>query len=85
MIVKLKWGMEYRGFLKSVDAYMNLQLTNTEEWVDGAFTDPLGEVLIRFVVFFFFFFFFVVFCCFLLFFVVFLLCFCCVFLGGKKD
>jgi small nuclear ribonucleoprotein F len=47
VIVKLKWGMEYRGFLKSVDNYMNLQLTNTEEWVDGAFTDPLGEVLIR--------------------------------------
>ena len=32
---------------------MNLQLTNTEEWVDGAFTDPLGEVLIRFVLFYF--------------------------------
>ncbi len=26
VIVKLKWGMEYRGFLVSVDSYMNLQV-----------------------------------------------------------
>ncbi len=26
VIVKLKWGMEYKGQLKSVDAYMNLQV-----------------------------------------------------------
>jgi small nuclear ribonucleoprotein F len=31
VLVKLKWGMEYRGFLLSVDSYMNLQLTSTEE------------------------------------------------------
>ncbi len=24
--VKLKWGMEYKGFLVSVDGYMNLQV-----------------------------------------------------------
>ena len=74
-IVKLKWGMEYKGalplragmdllprlrarsdlcsraagagFLASVDRYMNLQLANTEEWVDGTFSGNLGEVLIR--------------------------------------
>ncbi|KAF7495010.1 Small nuclear ribonucleoprotein F [Sarcoptes scabiei] len=45
--VKLKWGMEYKGFLVSVDAYMNLQLANTEEYIDGACTGNLGEVLIR--------------------------------------
>jgi small nuclear ribonucleoprotein F len=45
--VKLKWGMEYRGLLVSVDSYMNLQLANTVEWVDGAFAGNLGEVLIR--------------------------------------
>lgn len=45
--VKLKWGMEYRGLLVSVDAYMNLQLANTEEWVDGKLAGNLGEVLIR--------------------------------------
>mmetsp|Transcript_10095 Transcript_10095/g.19031 ORF Transcript_10095/g.19031 Transcript_10095/m.19031 type:complete len:90 (-) Transcript_10095:511-780(-) len=47
VIVKLKWGMEYKGYLASVDSYMNLQLANTEEYIDGAFTGNLGEVLIR--------------------------------------
>nr|XP_012573321.1 uncharacterized protein LOC101496464 isoform X1 [Cicer arietinum] len=26
VIVKLKWGMEYKGYLVSVDSYMNLQV-----------------------------------------------------------
>ena len=47
VLVKLKWGMEYKGLLVSVDSYMNLQLTNTEEFVDGQLTGNLGEVLIR--------------------------------------
>lgn len=47
IIAKLKWGMEYKGFLVSVDAYMNLQLASTEEWVNGKFQGNLGEVLIR--------------------------------------
>lgn len=47
MIVKLKWGMEYKGFLVSVDSYMNLQLASTEEWLNGKFAGNLGEVLIR--------------------------------------
>jgi len=47
VVVKLKWGMEYKGFLVSVDGYMNLQLANTEEYIDGALTGNLGEVLIR--------------------------------------
>ncbi|KAF8061098.1 small nuclear ribonucleoprotein F [Scenedesmus sp. PABB004] len=47
VVVKLKWGMEYKGYLVSVDAYMNLQLANTEEFVDGQSTGHLGEVLIR--------------------------------------
>ncbi|KAI8104320.1 hypothetical protein M9434_002878 [Picochlorum sp. BPE23] len=47
VIVKLKWGMEYKGFLVSVDAYMNLQLANTEEYIDDKCTGNLGEVLIR--------------------------------------
>lgn len=45
--VKLKWGQEYQGELASADAYMNLQLTDTEEFVDGQFAGTLGEVLIR--------------------------------------
>merc|ERR1712072_312545 len=47
VIVKLKWGMEYKGFLVPVDSYMNLQLASTEEYIDGNFTGNLGEVLIR--------------------------------------
>lgn len=39
--------MEYKGYLVSVDSYMNLQLASTEEWVDGTFSGNLGEVLIR--------------------------------------
>lgn len=45
--VRLKWGQEYRGLLQSLDSYMNLQLLNTEEFVDGRSTGTLGEVLIR--------------------------------------
>ncbi|XP_019714224.1 small nuclear ribonucleoprotein F-like, partial [Hippocampus comes] len=47
-MVKLKWGMEYKGYLVSVDGYMNMQLANTEEYVDGALAGHLGEVLIRY-------------------------------------
>ena len=45
--VKLKWGMEYQGKLESADAYMNLQLKECEEFLDGQFAGFLGEVLIR--------------------------------------
>lgn len=45
--VKLKWGMEYQGKLESADSYMNLQLSNTDEIIDGQFAGHLGEVLIR--------------------------------------
>ncbi len=45
--VKLKWGMEYQGKLASSDAYMNLQLVNTEEFIDGELAGFLGEVLVR--------------------------------------
>lgn len=47
VMVKLKWGQEYRGYLVSVDGYMNLQLANTEEFVEGNCTGSLGEVLVR--------------------------------------
>ncbi|VDM38684.1 unnamed protein product [Toxocara canis] len=53
IVCKLKWGIEYRGYLVSVDGYMNLQMANTEEFIDGASTGNLGEVLIRHVVLFF--------------------------------
>ncbi|XP_065912137.1 small nuclear ribonucleoprotein F-like [Dysidea avara] len=47
VVVKLKWGMEYKGYLVSTDGYMNLQLANTEEYIDGQLAGNLGEVLIR--------------------------------------
>ncbi|XP_036906939.1 small nuclear ribonucleoprotein F-like [Sturnira hondurensis] len=47
VIVKLKWGMEYKGYLASVDGYMNVQLANSEEYIGGALSGCLGEVLIR--------------------------------------
>ncbi|KTW28842.1 small nuclear ribonucleoprotein F [Pneumocystis carinii B80] len=47
VLIKLKWGQEYIGFLQSVDSYMNIQLANTEEYVDGKNTGQLGEVMIR--------------------------------------
>ena len=48
IIVKLKWGMEYHGRLNAVDSYMNIKLTNTEEWKDGKNEGTLGEVFIRY-------------------------------------
>ncbi|MTV28827.1 hypothetical protein FTX61_26140, partial [Nitriliruptoraceae bacterium ZYF776] len=36
-----------KGYLVSVDSYMNLQLANSEEYIDGKFSGNLGEILIR--------------------------------------
>ncbi|XP_053880591.1 small nuclear ribonucleoprotein F-like [Malaclemys terrapin pileata] len=46
VMVKLKWGMEYKGYRVSVDGYTNMQLANTEEYIGGALSGHLGEVLI---------------------------------------
>lgn len=49
VIIRLKWGQtEYKGRLVSVDSYMNIQLSNTEEYIDRKHTGTLGEVLIRY-------------------------------------
>ncbi|PUU73855.1 hypothetical protein B9Z19DRAFT_1117182 [Tuber borchii] len=46
--VRLKWGQTaYMGTLVSADSYMNIQLSSTEEFVDGKSTGSLGQVLIR--------------------------------------
>lgn len=51
VVVRLKWGeTEYKGRLVSIDSYMNIQLTGTEEFIDQKFTAALGQVLIRYVV-----------------------------------
>lgn len=51
VIIRLKWGQtEYHGTLISVDSYMNIQLSDTEEFIDGKSTGTLGQVLIRSVI-----------------------------------
>lgn len=50
--MRLKWGQtEYKGTLVSVDSYMNIQLNETEEFIDRKSTGSLGQVLIRFVLY----------------------------------
>lgn len=47
--VRLKWGeAEYHGRLVSIDSYMNLQLADTEEYLDDKPSGSLGQVLIRY-------------------------------------
>jgi small nuclear ribonucleoprotein F len=46
--VRLKWGeTEYKGRLVSIDSYMNIQLANAQEFIDGKFTSDVGQILIR--------------------------------------
>ena len=47
VIVRLKWGHEYKGILLASDKYMNVQLLNTEEWYQGECKGIIGEILIR--------------------------------------
>lgn len=47
LLVYLRSSAPRSGHLTSVDNYMNLQLENSEEWIDGAMADKLGEILIR--------------------------------------
>ncbi|XP_038229622.1 small nuclear ribonucleoprotein F-like [Dermochelys coriacea] len=44
--LKLKWRIDYKGYLVSVNGYMNMQLAKTEEYIDGALSGHLDEVLI---------------------------------------
>lgn len=48
VLVRLKWGeTEYKGTLVSIDSYMNIQLSGTEEYIADKPTGSLGQVLIR--------------------------------------
>ncbi len=47
VIIKLKWGQEYRGRLVSTDSYMNFQMSETEEWINDELAGELGDVMIR--------------------------------------
>ncbi|ETW60631.1 hypothetical protein PFMC_03332 [Plasmodium falciparum CAMP/Malaysia] len=35
------------SILKSFDGYMNIRLTNAEEWIHGEFKGTLGEIFLR--------------------------------------
>ena len=47
VLVRLKWGIEYKGVLVSFDKYMNLQLRETEEIINNEIKGSLGEIIIR--------------------------------------
>jgi small nuclear ribonucleoprotein F len=48
VLVRLKWNeTEYKGKLVSVDTYMNLQLDDAVEYIQGKQQGEIGEVLIR--------------------------------------
>ncbi|KAJ2080125.1 U6 snRNA-associated Sm-like protein LSm6 [Coemansia sp. RSA 988] len=48
VVVRLKWGQEYKGILVSTDQYMNVQIAKAEEFQDGNSVGVLpGELLIR--------------------------------------
>nr|XP_042139267.1 small nuclear ribonucleoprotein F-like [Peromyscus maniculatus bairdii] len=43
-MVKLKWEIEYKDYLVSVDGYMNMQLANPEEYIDSGLSGHPGEI-----------------------------------------
>lgn len=48
VIVRLKWNKtQYKGTLVSIDNYMNLQLDNAFESMDGSEEEQIGEIFIR--------------------------------------
>lgn len=47
VVVKLKWGREYKGYLIATDEFMNFSLSNTQEFNESKYEGDIGEVLIR--------------------------------------
>ena len=47
VIVKLKWGHEYRGVLYNYDDYFNIQIKKVQEWINDNLKGELDEMLIR--------------------------------------
>ncbi|KAM7179737.1 small nuclear ribonucleoprotein F isoform 1-T1 [Macrochelys suwanniensis] len=44
VMVKLKWGMEYKGYLVSVDGYMNMQVSGSRDAVAPGRPQGLREI-----------------------------------------
>ena len=47
VLIRLKDGKEYRGYLVETDSYMNLVLSSAEELKEGDPIAKFGEVFIR--------------------------------------
>ena len=46
VVCKMRWGQEFYGYLVSMDGYLNLQMNQIEENIDGTWA-TLGDGLIR--------------------------------------
>ena len=47
VIVRLKNEVEYKGKIDSVDSYMNLIMTDSEELHDGKTVGKFGRIILR--------------------------------------
>ncbi len=47
ILLRLKDGTEYKGFLKEIDAYMNMILQDVVEILDGSPIAKYNEIFIR--------------------------------------
>ncbi|TXT60478.1 MAG: putative snRNP Sm-like protein [Promethearchaeota archaeon] len=47
IMLRLKDGTEYKGFLKEIDAYMNMILEDAVEIMDGSPVAKYNEIFIR--------------------------------------
>jgi len=47
IMLRLKDGTEYKGFLKEIDAYMNMILEDATEIMDGSPVAKYNEIFIR--------------------------------------
>lgn len=47
ILVKLSSGVDYRGIMACLDAYLNVALSETEEYVNGQLKCKYGDCFIR--------------------------------------
>uniref|UniRef100_A0A8C6UKI3 Small nuclear ribonucleoprotein polypeptide F n=1 Tax=Neogobius melanostomus TaxID=47308 RepID=A0A8C6UKI3_9GOBI len=47
VMVKLKWGMEYKGYLVSVDGYMNMQVRHFFFITELSFLSVINQLLLH--------------------------------------